>query len=111
VLVGEQDMLQDVIKNVLRDDHALELIAECRSADELSALSERADADVVVIRPVCANVPATAFAVRACGRAPAVLGVDPKGTRGVVVLDDLSREGLRAAIHAAAALRRGGELG
>ena len=36
---------------------------------------------------------------------PAVLGLDARGTRGVIILDDISRAGLAAAIHAAATLR------
>jgi hypothetical protein len=40
VLVGEQDMLQDIIRRALGDDPALALIAECESADEVPRVIE-----------------------------------------------------------------------
>jgi DNA-binding NarL/FixJ family response regulator len=105
VLVGEQDMLQDIIRRALSDDPAFALIAECRSADELPALWERVEADVAVIRPVSADVSVTATPAGPRRQVPAVVGIALDGTQGIVVLDDLSREGLRAAVHAAAELR------
>ena len=105
VLVGEQDMLQDIIRRALGDDPALALIAECESADELPALWKHVDADVLVIRTVSADVLAAAIPADPRRQVPAVVGIDPDGTQGFVVLDDLSREGLRAAVHAAAELR------
>jgi hypothetical protein len=105
VLVGEQDMLQDIIRRALGDDPALALIAECKSADELPALWEHVDADVAVIRSVSADVPTAATPAGPRRQVPAVVGIAPDGTQAVVVLDDLSREGLRAAVHAAAELR------
>jgi chemotaxis response regulator CheB len=109
VLVGKTDLLQDVIRDVIRSDPALTLVAECDSAEALPAVWERLDADVVFIRPISADVPAAALPGH--GQIPALLGLDDKGARGVVVLDDLSRAGLRAAVHAAAELRRRQEAG
>jgi DNA-binding NarL/FixJ family response regulator len=109
VLVGRADMLQDIIKRVLDEDPALQLIGEAETVADLPLLWDDAEPDVVVIRPLSADVPAAVFRVGPGAQVPAVLGVDPRGTRGVVVLEDLSRSGLGAAIHAAAALRDGQE--
>jgi hypothetical protein len=50
-------------------------------------------------------VPAAVFPAHADVHIPAVLGIDHRGTRGVIILDDLSRTRLAAAIHTAAELR------
>jgi len=105
VLVGGADMLQDVIRQVVDDDPALELVGESATVKGLPALWERVEADVVVVRPLSADVPAAVFPAGADAQIPAVLGVDHRGTRGVIILEDVSRARLAAAIRAAAALR------
>jgi hypothetical protein len=98
-------MLQDVIRQVVYDDPALKLVGESATVEGLSDLWERAEADVVVVRPLSADVPAAVLLAGANEQIPAVLGVDHRGTRGVIIVDDVSRARLAAAIHAAAALR------
>ena len=105
VLVGGADMLQDVIRQIVDDDPALKLVGEVATVEGLPGLWERAEADVVVVRSLSADVPAAVFPADADVHIPAVLGVDHRGTRGVIILDDLSRTRLAAAIHAAAELR------
>jgi DNA-binding NarL/FixJ family response regulator len=100
-------MLQELIESILEEDPALTLVAQCENADELPALWQDVDADVVVLHPLAADVPANALPSRPA-KAPAVIGVDASGRRGIVVLDDLSRDGFRAAVHAAASLGHGG---
>src|SRR5689334_23186737 len=98
-------MLRDVIKQVVDDDPALEMVGESVTVGGLPALWERAEADVIVVRSLSADVPAAVFPAGAHAQIPAVLGVDHWGTRGVIILEDVSRTRLAAAIHAAAALR------
>ena len=98
-------MLQDVIRQVVDDDPALKLVAEVATVEGLPALWERTEADVVVVRPLSADVPAAVLPAGADAHIPVVLGVDHWGTRGVIILDDVSRARLAAAIHAAAELR------
>lgn len=105
VLVGGTDMLQDVIRQVVDDDLALELVGESTTVEGLPVLCERVQADVVVVRSRLADMPTAALPAGSDAQMPAVLGLDPGGTRGVIVLDDVSRAGLAAAIHAAAELR------
>ena len=104
ILVGRADMLQDVVRQVVADDPALELVGESATIEGLPALWDRGEADVVVVRPLSADLPARVLPRGADAHIPAVLGLDFHGTRGVIVLDDVSRAGLAAAIHAAAAL-------
>jgi hypothetical protein len=98
-------MLRDVIRKVVEDDPALELVGESATVEGLPALWGRVEADVVVVRSLAADVPAAVLPASMGTHSPAVLGVDHRGTRGVIILDDLSRTGLAAAIHAAATLR------
>jgi hypothetical protein len=98
-------MLQDVIRQVVCDDPALKLVGESATVEGLRELWERAEAEVVVVRPLSADVPAAVLLAGANAPNPAVLGVDHRGTRGVIIVDDVSRTQLAAAIHAAAALR------
>lgn len=105
VLVGGADMLQDVVRQIVDDDPALELVGELAVAEDLPALWERVEADVVVIRPLSADVPTAVLPAGADAHIPTVLGVDHRGTRGVIILDDVSPTRLADAIHAAAALR------
>lgn len=105
VLVGEADMLQDVIRQIVDDDPALELVAESATVEGLSALWERVEADVVIVRSLPVDVPSAVFPMGEHAHIPVVLGLDSRGTRGVIILDDVSRSQLAAAIHAAAALR------
>jgi DNA-binding NarL/FixJ family response regulator len=105
VLVGGADMLQDVIRQVVDGDPALTLVGESATIEGLSAVWERVDADVVIIRSLSADVPAAVLPTGAGAHIPSVLGVDRRGTRGVIILDDVSPTRLAAAIHAAAALR------
>ena len=102
-------MLQDVIRQVVVDDPALELVGESARVEGLPALWERVEADVVVVRSLSADVPTAVFPAGADAQIPAVLGVDNLGTRGVIILEDVSRARLAAAIRAAAALRSDGE--
>lgn len=105
VLVGRKDMLQDVIRQVVNDDPALILIGEVAMVEDLPASWGRTEADVVVVRSLSADVPTAVFPTGTDARIPAVLGVDDWGTRGVIVLDDISPTRLATAIHAAAMLR------
>jgi hypothetical protein len=105
VLVGGADMLQDVVRQVIDDDPALELVGESATVDGRPALWEGVEADVVVVRSLSVDVPAAVLPAGAGAHMPAVLGVDRRGTRGVIILDDISPAGLVAAIHAAATLR------
>jgi hypothetical protein len=105
VMVGGADMLQDVIRRVVDDDPVLELVGELATVKGLADLWERVTADVVIVRPLAAEVPSAIGPVCERAHIPAVLGVDNRGARGVIILDDLSRTRLAAAIHAAATLR------
>jgi hypothetical protein len=105
VLVGGADMLQDVIRQVVDDDPALKLVGESVTVEGLPDLWERAEADVVVVRSLSADLPAAVLPAGADAHIPAVLGLDQRGIRGVIIFDDVSRSWLAAAIHAAAALR------
>jgi DNA-binding NarL/FixJ family response regulator len=105
VLVGGADMLQDVIRQVVDDDPALMLVGEVATVEGLPGLWEQAEADVVVVRSLSADVPAAVLPAGAAAHIPAVLGVDHRGTRGVIILDDVSRTRLAAAIRATAELR------
>jgi hypothetical protein len=98
-------MLQDVIRQIVDDDPALKLVGEFTTAEDLPALWERVEADVVVLRPLSADVPVAVLSTGADAHIPALLGVDHRGTRGLIILDDLSRTRLAAAIHTAAELR------
>jgi len=111
LLVGGADMLQDVIRQVVEDDPALKLVGELATVEGLPSLRERVKADVIVVRSLSAEVPAAVLPAGADMRIPAVLGVDHRGTRGVIILDDISPARLAAAIHAAAALRGRQEAG
>jgi hypothetical protein len=64
-----------------------------------------------VVRSLSADVPAAVFPAGTDVPIPAMLGIDDWGTRGVIVLDDISRTRLAAAIHAAAMLRGHPEAG
>src|SRR5690242_13823844 len=97
-------MLRDVVRQVVADDPVLELVGESATIEGLPALWDRVEADVIVVRPLSADMPARLLPRGADAHIPAVLGLDFHGTRGVIVLDDISRAGLAAAIHAAAAL-------
>jgi len=105
VLVGGADMLQDVIRQVVADDPALVLVGEAVTVEELPALWKRTRADVVVVRPLSADVPTAVLPTGTDAHIPAVLGVDDRGIRGVIIIDDISRTRLAAAIHTAAALQ------
>ncbi|HXZ74778.1 MAG TPA: hypothetical protein VEH31_28460 [Streptosporangiaceae bacterium] len=105
VLVGRADMLQDVIRQVVNDDPALMLVGEVAMVQDLPALWGRTEADVVVVRSLSAEVPTAVLPTGTDVHIPAVLGIDDWGTRGVIVLDDISRTRLATAIHAAAMLR------
>ena len=98
-------MLQDVIRQVLEDDPALEIVGESATVEGLPAMWQRVEADVVVMRSLAADVPTAVRPAGAAAHNPAVLGISQHGTRGVIILDDLSRAGLAAAIHSAATLR------
>ena len=74
------------------------------TVEGLPALWERVEADVVIVRSLSADVPTAVFPASADAQIPAVLGVDHRGTRGLIILEDVSRTRLAAAIHAAAAL-------
>lgn len=104
ILVGRADMLQDVVRQVVADDPVLELVGESATIEGLPALWNRVEADVIVVRPLSADMPARLLPRGTDAHIPAVLGLDFHGTRGVIVLDDISRVGLATAIHAAAAL-------
>jgi hypothetical protein len=104
ILVGRADMLQDVVRQVVADDPVLELVGESATIEDLPALWDSVEADVIVVRPLSADMPAQLLPRGADAHIPAVLGLDFRGTRGVIVLDDISRAGLAAAIHAAAML-------
>ena len=105
VLVGGADMLQDVIRQIVDDDPAFELVGEVAMVEGLPDLWDRVEADVVVVRSLSADVPAAVLPAGADAHIPTVLGVDHQGRRGVIILDDVSPARLAAAIHAAAALR------
>ena len=105
VLVGGADMLQDVVRQIVDDDPALNLVGELTMVEGLPALWERVEADVVVIRSLSADVPTAVLPAGADAHIPTVLGVDQHGSRGMIILDDVSPTRLAAAIHAAAALR------
>src|SRR5262245_20366922 len=108
VLVSGPDMLQEVIRQVVDDDPELELVAELTTAGGLPTCLQRIDADVVIIRPLAADVPATVLPADPDARTPAVVGVDQHGTRGLIILHDISRTGLAAAIRSAAGIRGAG---
>jgi len=99
-------MLQEVIRQAVEDDPELELAGELATAEGLPGLWRRTDADVVIIRPLTADVPAAVLPEAPDARIPAVVGVDQHGTRGLILLHDISRNGLKAAIRAAAELSR-----
>ena len=98
-------MLQDVIRQVVEDDPALEIVGESATVEDLPALWQRVEADVVVMRSLAADVPPAVRPAGAAAHNPAVLGINQQGTRCVIIHDDLSRAGLAAAIHSAATLR------
>jgi DNA-binding NarL/FixJ family response regulator len=106
VLVSGSDMLQEVIRQAVDDDPELELAGELATAEGLPGLWQRTDADVVIIRPLTADVPAAVLPEAPDAYIPAVVGVDQSGTRGLILLHDISRNGLIAAIRAAAELSR-----
>ena len=112
VLVGGADMLQDVVRQLIADDPALELVGESATIEGLPALWDRVEADVVIIRPLSAETPAWVLPAGAGVHIPAVLGLDPRGTRGVIVLNDVlavrTRVGHTRCRHAARP--RGSEL-
>jgi hypothetical protein len=99
-------MLQEIMRRAVDDDPDLELAGELATAEGLPGLWQRTDADVVVIRPLTADVPAGVLPEAPDARIPAVVGVDQHGARGLILLDDISRHGLIAAIRAAAELGR-----
>jgi hypothetical protein len=96
-------MLQDIVRQVVDDDQALELVGESATVEGLPALWEKVEVDVVVVRPLSAYEPSLLLPPGT--HVPAVLGIDTRGTRGVIIVDEISRVGLAAAIHAAATLR------
>jgi DNA-binding NarL/FixJ family response regulator len=106
VLVGGSDMLQEVMRQAVDDDPELELVGELATAEGLPGLWQRLEVDVVIIRPLTADVPAAVLPEAQDARIPAVVGVDQAGTRGLILLHDISRHGLIAAIRAAAELSR-----
>jgi hypothetical protein len=105
VLVSGPDMLQDVLRQVVDDDPGLELVGELATAEGLPACLQRVEADVVIVRPLAADVPATVLPAGPDARIPAVVGLDQHGRRGLIVVDDISPAGLAAAIRAAAGIR------
>jgi hypothetical protein len=98
-------MLQEVMRQVVDDDPELELVGELATAEGLPGCLRRIEADVVIIRPLAADVPATALPAGPDAHIPAVVGVDQHGTRGLIILHDISPAGLTAAIRAAAEIR------
>jgi len=97
-------MLQDVVRQIVDDDPALELVGEVVTVADLAALWKRIEAEVVVVRVLATDVPPGVLPAGPDARIPAVLGLDPRGTRGVIIIDNISRTGLAAAIRAAAEL-------
>jgi hypothetical protein len=102
VLVSGSDMLQDVLRHVVDDDPELELVGELATVEGLPGCLQRIEADVVIIRPPAVDVQATGLPAGPDAHIPAVVGVDQRGTRGLIILRDISRTGLAAAIRAAA---------
>src|SRR5215470_5169378 len=92
-LVSGPDMLQEVIRQAVDDDPALELAGELATAEGLPGWWQRTDADVVISRPLTADVPAAVLPGAPDARIPAVVGVDEPGTRGLILLHDISRTG------------------
>jgi hypothetical protein len=74
-------MLQGVIGQVVDDDPALKLVGESATVEGLPGLWERAEADVVVVRSLSADVSAAVLPAGADAHIPQVLGVDHRGTR------------------------------
>ena len=101
VLVGEQDIFQDIVRRILTTDPGLELVAEVDRPDRVPEVVTRTHPDVIVVRPLEAE-PASTLRHVLSPDGPSVVGVDDRGSRGLLVIDDLAPDELRAAVRARA---------
>ena len=109
LLVGMAPILRDIVRQAVERQEDMEVVAEAAEGHRLRAEVEGSGAGVVIVGLEDADAVEACAAVVAERPATKVLGLEADGRRGIlyalrvprVALDDLSPEGLVAAVRAA----------